>query len=82
MVFFAWYSYLGRDYHALVTLVVFLLPEETLVKQNRERQHSVADSVLYKQLDSYQFPLPNEVHQYQVVSAHGQLAYRTGHYAD
>ncbi len=75
-------SNLGRDYHALVSLVVFLLPEQTLVKQNRERQHSVADSVLYKQLDSYQFPLPNEVHQYQVVAAHGQLAYRTGHYAD
>jgi predicted kinase len=74
-------SSLGRDYHALVTLVVFLLPEEILVKQNRERQYSVADSVLYKQLDSYQFPLPNEVHQYQVVGEQGELVYRTGYYA-
>ncbi len=75
-------SGLGRDYHALVTLVVFLLPEEILMKQNRARQQSVADSVLYKQLERYQFPLPNEVHQYQVVGEKNQLIYRTGYYAD
>lgn len=71
-------SQLGRDYHALVTLVVFLLPEEVLLKQNKVRQHSVANSVIQKQLSRYQFPLPNEAHQYQLIGEEGRLVYQTG----
>lgn len=73
---------LGRDYHALVTLVAFLLPEKQLRQQNRQREHSVAEVVLDRQLESWQFPLPNEAHQYWLVGAHGHTLYRSGFYAN
>ncbi|CAA6824506.1 MAG: Unknown protein [uncultured Thiotrichaceae bacterium] len=73
---------LGRDYHALVSLVVFLLPEKQLFINNRNRPYRVADSVLMKQLDSYQFPLLNEAHQYQVVGEGGRTLFRSGYYQE
>jgi predicted kinase len=72
---------LGRDYHALVTLAVFLLPEKALLEQNKQRQHRVAHCVIEKQLDRYQFPLPHEAHQYQIVGEEGKMLYQTGFYA-
>ncbi|WP_298611443.1 ATP-binding protein [uncultured Thiothrix sp.] len=69
---------LGRDYHALVTLVVFLLPETELRKNNRAREHFVPDAVLDRQLESYQFPTVNEAHQFWVVGAKGETLWRSG----
>lgn len=66
---------LGRDYHALVSMDVFLLPEKQLLKNNRERKYSVPDSVITKQIESYQMPLLDEVHQYQVVGFQGGILY-------
>lgn len=71
---------LGRDYHALVTLIVFLLPETQIVKNNRKRQHNVSDSVLQKQLNTYQIPLLSEAHQTQIVDGNGVVQYRSGYY--
>ena len=73
---------LGRDYHALVSLVVFLLPEKQLFINNRNRTYSVADSVLSKQLDGYQMPLLYEAHQYQVIGEAGETLFRSGFYQD
>lgn len=73
---------LGRDYHALVTLVVFLLPEEEIITYNRQREHSVPDAVLHKQLEAYQLPSLAEAHQYKVVGQDGKLLYRSGYYQD
>ncbi|MFZ1386956.1 MAG: ATP-binding protein [Thiolinea sp.] len=69
---------LGRDYHALVTLVMFLLPESELRKNNRAREHAVPDSVLDRQLESYQVPTLNEAHQFWVVGGKGELLWRSG----
>ncbi|TXH69647.1 MAG: ATP-binding protein [Thiothrix sp.] len=69
---------LGRDYHALVTLVVFLLPEAELRKNNRAREHVVPDSVLDRQLASYQLPTLNEAHQFWVVGVKGETLWRSG----
>lgn len=69
---------LGRDYHALVTLVVFLLPESELRKNNRAREHVVPDSVLDRQLDSYQLPTLDEAHQFWVVGAKGETLWQSG----
>lgn len=71
---------LGRDYHALVTLVVFLLPEKLIYQNNRKRQYSVPSNVLDKQLDTYQLPLLNEAHQYQIIGEKGKILYRSGFY--
>lgn len=69
---------LGRDYHALVTLVVFLLPEAELRKNNRAREHVVPDSVLDRQLESYQLPTLNEAHQFWVVGAKSETLWQSG----
>ena len=68
---------LGRDYYALVTLVVFILSEKKIYKNNRSRTYSVADSVLQKQLTKYQMPLLSETHQYQVVDADGKTQFHS-----
>jgi len=70
---------LGRDYHALVTLVVFLLPEKQLHINNNQRDRSVASSVIEKQLSSYQFPLLSEVHQFLLIDHAGQVQYCSGY---
>lgn len=69
---------LGRDYHALVTMVVFLLPETELRKNNRAREHVVTDAVLDRQLESYQLPTLDEAHQFWVVGAKGKMLWQSG----
>lgn len=71
---------LGRDYHALVSLIVFLLPEEQLFRQNKQREFDVPESVLHKQLESYQFPMLNEAHQFQVIGNKGKTLFKSGYY--
>lgn len=75
-------SGLGLDYHALVTMVVFLLPEKLIYQNNRNRQYSVPDIVLDKQLDGYQLPLLSEAHQYQIIGEKGETLYRSGYYQE
>ncbi len=70
----------GRDYHALVSLVVFLLPERDIKSGNSAREYCVPDSVLAKQLESYQFPLTEEAHQYCVVGQGGSVLMRSGYF--
>lgn len=62
---------LGRDYHALVTLVVFLAPCQTIIKGNANREYAVPDDVLQQQLARYQFPLLDEAHRYRVIGPDG-----------
>jgi len=73
---------LGRDYHALVSLVAFLLPEKQLYSSNRKRKYSVPNSVLLRQLESYQLPLLSEAHQYQVVGEGGKTLFRSGYFQE
>lgn len=68
---------LGRDYHALVTLVVFVLSETALRNNNRARDHVVPDAVVDRQLDSYQFPTVDEAHQFWVVGAKGDVLWQS-----
>lgn len=68
---------LGRAYHALVSLDVFLLPEKQLRKNNRERAFSVPDSVITQQIKSYQMPLPDEAHDYRVIGNKGEVLYQS-----
>lgn len=71
----------GYDYHAKVTMVVFLLPEKTLLKNNRNRTHVVPENVMLKQIDSYQFPIPSEADQYLIVGDGGEVLWRQGFWA-
>ena len=73
-------SQLGRDYHALVTLVIFLSPEKQLYSNNQKRDRCVANSVLQKQLSSYQFPLASEAHQCLFVDSDGRTRFRSGYF--
>ncbi len=72
----------GCDYHALVSLVVFLLAESTIYRSNRNRQYAIPDGALSKQIDSFQFPLPDEAHQLYLVGDKGQLLHHSGHFYD
>ncbi len=69
---------LGYDYHALVTLVVFLLPEVTVFKNNRNRVHVVPEEIMLKQIDSYQFPIVSEADQYLIVGEGGERLWEDG----
>jgi len=70
----------GRDYKALVTLVIFLLPESELFSSNKNREYSVPDEVLLKQIDGYQFPLVDEAHRMYVVGEKSQPFFCSGFY--
>lgn len=71
---------LSTDYHALVTLAVFLMPESQIERKNRERKNSVPDDVLKNQIARYQFPLLDEAHQYMVLDGNGEVVYRSGYF--
>ncbi len=70
--------YFGRDYKTLAALVVFLLPESIILKDNKNRYYSVRDEVLSKQLYANQFSLADEAHQLCVIGEKGQLLHRSG----
>ncbi|KLV05182.1 hypothetical protein ABT56_12420 [Photobacterium aquae] len=63
----------GRDYNALITLVVFLNSEKTLLANNATRSFPVPVDVLQKQIYTYQFPLVHEAHEYIVVGEKGRI---------
>lgn len=67
----------GRDYHGLVTLVVFLQSEKDLFAGNAKRTTAVTDDVLLSQLDRYQFPTVDEAHEYVVVGAKGEILWQS-----
>ena len=73
-------SQLGRDYHALVRLVVFINSDKQLYSNNQKRDRCVANSVLQKQLSSYQFPLFSEAHQCLLVDGEGNTRFRSGYF--
>ncbi len=66
---------LGRDYHALVTIVLFMLPESIIYQNNRNREYAVPEDVLLKQFEDFQFPLVDEAHYFQIVGEKGELLY-------
>ncbi len=66
---------LGRDYHALVTIVLFMLPESIIYQNNRNREYAVPEDVLLKQFEDFQFPLVNEAHYFQIVGEKGELLF-------
>jgi len=68
---------LGRDYHALTTLVVLLAPESDVYRGNAQRQFAVSTEILTKQLESYQFPLVNESHEYIVANQQSEVLWRS-----
>lgn len=69
---------LGRSYRALVTLIIFQLPKKTIFERNKHREFSVPDSVLDRQIETLQWPTPDEVHCYIVVDEAGKHIHQTG----
>ena len=47
---------ISRRYRALVTIVVFHCPETIYFERNRQRQHSIPEKVLIRQLQQIEFP--------------------------
>ena len=74
-------STLAQNYHALVVLVVFIVPEETLYKNNRERVNCVSEDVLKTQIERYQMPLLCEAHQLCVVDLTGDVVCESGRFS-
>ncbi|MCJ8270051.1 MAG: AAA family ATPase, partial [Psychrosphaera sp.] len=69
---------LARDYHALITLVVFQIDEAELLRKDAARQYRVGSKVLEKQLQGAQWPLLNEAHRYCIVDKNGDYLKQYG----
>ena len=65
----------GRDYHALVSIVLFMLPESVICQNNRNREYAVPEGVLLKQFSDFQYPLVDEAHYFQIIGGKGELLY-------
>ncbi|MGE3799938.1 MAG: AAA family ATPase [Candidatus Kapaibacterium sp.] len=63
---------LGMDYQAMVTLVVFYLPEQILREQNQNRQHPVPDTILTRQFQKFDFPYLDEAHRVIYIDKEGK----------
>lgn len=59
---------LARDYGASTKIIVFQLTEAELYSNNKNRSNPVPEHILVKQLESFQFPLPNEADIVEVVN--------------
>lgn len=65
----------GYAYKALVTIVWFYGPISSFYLQNKERTERVADSVLQRQLDFFEWPELTESHCYKVIDSTGTLIF-------
>lgn len=63
---------LSRNYGALVTLVIFHCPEEIYFQRNKERNHSIPDRVLVRQIEQMEFPELDEGDRTLIVDEHGR----------
>lgn len=72
---------LARDYHALITMAVFMLPLKTIWQQNNEREYCLPNSVLQRQIEQWQLPTLSEAHHYQVIGEEGKLLYESGNWS-
>ncbi len=64
---------LGRNYGALIILVIFHLDEATLQRQNLARPYSVPTHVLQRQIETIQWPTAEEAHQQLVIGKNGEI---------
>lgn len=71
---------LADDYHALVTLVVFIAPRSRVLLRNRQRRVAVPQAVMLQQFARYEFPQVDETHCYQVWDDQGQLCWQSGYF--
>jgi len=69
---------LGRDYHALITLVAFQVPEKILRENNRNRQYQVAEEVIDKQISRLQWPQVCKAHRMLTIGEKGQVLSQYG----
>jgi len=66
---------LGEDYHALVTLIFFMSPEEVIRKNNKNRKCVVPEKIIDKQIRNFEFPLLEESHEFKVIGESGKLLF-------
>lgn len=64
---------LAYAYQALVTLVVFQQKEDNFYQGNGGRAYAVPEKVLQKQIETMEWPLPNESHRYLVIGEDHQV---------
>jgi predicted kinase len=62
---------MARDQHALITLVIFLAPENAIYNGNTNRAYAVPKAVVTAQIAKYQFPRISDVHHVVVVDGEG-----------
>lgn len=67
---------LGFDYHALVTLVVFHIPESQIYSSNRSRVDDVSNQVLDNQLNALEWMEDSEAHRVAYVNRTECLDFR------
>jgi predicted kinase len=59
------------DQHTLITLVIFLAPENAIYNGNTNRTYAVPKAVVAAQIAKYQFPRVSDVHHVVVVDGEG-----------
>lgn len=69
---------LARDYGAFSTIVAFQIDEKELRRNNRERPYPVPEDILSRQLESFEFPLPDEADHLIILNGRGSELRREG----
>lgn len=70
---------IAENYHALVTLVVSHPNKIELGKRNKSRKHPIAEEVINKQLERFQWPQPTEAHRFLILDCNGSRLLSTGY---
>lgn len=68
---------IAHDYGAHTTLTVFHLRDEDFFSRNKDREHSIPDPILRKQIDSVEFPNINDAHRVLFVDGNAEILYDT-----
>lgn len=66
---------LARQYHALITLVIFMAPEAAIYQGNANRKYAVPKRVLARQLERSQFPRLSDAHAVIVIDGDGNQVF-------
>lgn len=69
-------SQFGYDYHALVTMIVLHVSEDSIFQGNQSRNHQVSREVLHSQIESLEWIEDSEAHRIAFVNQEGYLDIR------
>lgn len=71
-----------RDYNGLITFVFIYSSEKEAYQGNKNRERSVPDGILKRQIESFEYPLIEEYHRMIVADSRGETLWTEGFCSD